>query len=114
MTSGNRVYLVSLALFGLLAAADAGRVGEDGTGAMWIAPELLEAASPAASVACTTPAVVHVTDLSSAGRVAFEWNPATSELSFHAQGIPRQVTLPEDWLSGAQELSLATMSCGSR
>ena len=103
-----------MALLGLLAAAEAGRVGEDGTGAMWVAPELMDAGKPATLLGCANRAVAQVADLTSAGRVAFEWHPATSELSFDGHAVMPQVTLPEDWLPGSQDLSLTTWNCGSR
>lgn len=95
-------------------AADAGRVGEDGTGAMWVAPELLELVAPARQTGCAGEAVVTVADLASAGRTTFEWNPDTGELSFDARGVMPQVALPEDWLPDSQVLALTTQSCGSR
>jgi len=107
------VTLVSLTFLGLIVAADAGRVGEDGTGAMWIAPELVELLAPATQSGCTEHIVVTVADLASAGRT-FEWHPETGELSFDAHGVMPQVALPEDWLPDSQVLALPTQSCGSR
>src|SRR5262245_64604761 len=92
--------MVSISLLMLaVCAADAGREGETGTGAMWIAPEL--AREPTA-LTCAQSASVRPRDLvfetiepgevdeeeirllSMAGRevVSFEWNPATGELSY--------------------------------
>ena len=83
-----------------LAAADAGRLGEGGTGALWIAPELVEGAPPAES--CSQRAAVQPRELvfetlqpenfdaelpgqlalGARGVVAFEWNAGTGELSY--------------------------------
>jgi len=90
-------------------------VGEDGTGAMWIAPELLEFTRPTVNSGCTGEIVMQVSDLASAGRSNFDWNPVTGELSFDAQRVMQQVTLPEDWLPEESERpALPTQSCGSR
>ncbi len=43
-------------------------MGEDGTGAMWIAPELVELVEPATQSGCIGDAVIKVADLASAGR----------------------------------------------
>ncbi len=93
---------------GALAAADAGRVGEDGTGAMWVAPELLEAVAAAAGCASS----VAATTCNRMARVAFEWHPATGELSFAADDVHPAITLPEDFFP--EPLASATRSCGSR
>jgi hypothetical protein len=107
--SGKRpVSLILLTLLGAFAAADAGRVGEDGTGTMWVAPELLGAVEAAGLLGCTGEAVAHPTDLPAHGKVTFEWHPETGELSFDGS----KLTLPEDL-----ELSTSTpaaQSCGSR
>lgn len=104
--SGKRTVSIHLfALAALSAAALAGRVGEDGTGTLWIAPELIASATPLAD-ACAFPArtqpvelrfeMLHPDDIDShapllAGLtndhrevVDFDWNPATSELQFRA------------------------------
>ena len=112
VNSGNRVTIALATLLGLFAAADAGRVGEDGTGAMWIAPELV-AALPHAQPGCSDEVVAQVTDLAAAGRLTFEWHPATGELSFDARGVMPQVDLPEHWLQDSQVVTVA-QSCGSR
>jgi hypothetical protein len=81
----------------MFAAAQAGRVGEDGSGAMWIAPELVSKVSVGEPCShAVRPAsrdvvfeVVHWGDEAEQARVirgssravAFEWNEATSELS---------------------------------
>jgi hypothetical protein len=80
--SGNRTSsIVALAILGAFAAADAGRAREDGTGAMWVAPELLGALETVRFSDCNHEVVIK-TDLLTNGRVVFEWQPATGELSF--------------------------------
>jgi hypothetical protein len=103
---------MALVFLGALTAADAGRVGEDGTGAMWVAPELLEAVAAVGPPGCTSEAVVEVTTLQTNGRVAFEWHPATGELSFAEGGVKPAITLPADFRP--ESLVRATRSCGSR
>ncbi len=111
-------------------SALAGRVGEDGTGAMWIAPELLERSTPPIT-ACGLPGRtqpvelrferVHVDDMdlnapqlavqvTDREAVAFEWNPATSELHFRATAgshVFSDLAVPSD---GAMD----PPHCGSR
>jgi hypothetical protein len=113
VNSGNRVTTAVISLLCVFAATDAGRVGEDGTGAMWVAPELLAAVAPA-QPECGSNVVVQVTDLAAAGRVNFDWHPATGELSFDARGVMPQVDLPDDWLPDSQDLVTPIQSCGSR
>jgi len=81
-------------LLGAFAAADAGRVGEDGTGAMWVAPELVQVMEEH-SLPGGSHEVVIRTDLQTNGRVVFEWHPETGELSFAAGGLEPAFTLPE-------------------
>ena len=114
VNAGNRNRsIAAVTLLGMFAAADAGRVGEDGTGAVWVAPELLEALNAAAFPACIRDVVIQAgLESDSNGRVAFEWHPATGELSFAADGIKPAVTLPEE-LSPASAIA-AAQDCGSR
>jgi len=115
VNSGNRkASVLALVFLGALTAADAGRVGEDGTGAMWVAPELLEAMAAIGLPGCTSEAVavVEFAALQTNGRVAFEWHPATGELSFSADGVNPAITLPGDFFP--EPLASATRSCGSR
>ena len=98
-------------LVSTLAAANAGRVGEDGTGAVWVAPELLEALNAGRFPDCGHEAIIK-TDLAANGRVVFEWHPATGELSFAADGIKPAVTLPEDFSTDFAKA--ATQNCESR
>jgi hypothetical protein len=111
--------MVSLGVLSLLvafAAADAGRVGEDGTGAMWVAPELLDAIDGATRLGCTGNALVQATELPLQGKVSFEWHPATGELTFAAAGpMPAAIssTTPPENFEPAPS-TLAMRSCGSR
>lgn len=83
-------------------------MGEDGTGAMWVAPELLGAVETAGLLNCAGAPLAQPTDLPSHGKVSFEWHPATGELSFDGANL----TLPEDFDPSA---STPTMrNCGSR
>ena len=100
--SGKRTVSIHVfALAALSAATLAGRVGEDGTGAMWIAPELLQRA-PLITATCSQSTriqtvdlkfeVLELVELDTSGTpladnhevVDFEWNPSTSELSYRA------------------------------
>lgn len=82
-------------------AVDAGRVGESGSGAVWIAPELLATAPPAATPCSQKTSLQprglvfetieagevdaqQARELTAAARemVRFEWDPATSELRY--------------------------------
>jgi len=122
--------MVSIHLFAvaaLFASALAGRVGEDGTGAMWIAPELVQAADPLASH-CSLPANARAVELrfelldpgdialhsrkvstDSLEIVDFDWNPATSELTYRASAgsqVFADLALPVTETTAA--------NCGSR
>jgi hypothetical protein len=109
-----------------LAAAPAGRVGENGTGAMWIAPELVAAPMPV--VTCGERSAPRSRELvferllpgapqelppaaAAGGAVTFEWNSETGELSF-ASVAPSGVF--DDLERGAVQAALSTDSCGPR
>jgi hypothetical protein len=112
VNSGNRTSSIAVLLFlGAIVATDAGRVGEDGTGAMWVAPELLEALGEDRLPGCAHDVVIR-TDLQTNGRVVFEWHPETGELSFATGGVNPALTLPEDFSS--EPLIPVSQSCGSR
>lgn len=126
--SGYRWVSAGFLLFTTLMAVDAGRVHESGTGAMWIAPELLPRALPARH--CAQVAAIPQRDLvfetldprhiddhlplitSSAPRevVNFEWNAATGELSFDTHSASAVFSD----LAAAQVSSGSLPSCGSR
>jgi len=113
VNSGNRtISIAALVFLGALAAADAGRVGEDGTGAMWVAPELLEALGAAKFPGCTHEVVIEAADLQSNGLVVFAWHPATGELTFTTNGVKPAITLPEE--VSLEPLNPAIRSCESR
>jgi hypothetical protein len=99
-------------LLGAFAAADAGRVGEDGTGAMLVAAELLDALGSARVPGCIHEEVIETAAPQTNGRVVFEWHPATGELSFATDSIQPALTLPEDF--SAELLAQTTQSCESR
>lgn len=98
----------------LVAAAQAGRPGEDGSGAMWIAPELV----PPTAIAepCVhrgTPTgrnlvfeVIRLDDdrqmpARAGGAVAFEWNAATGELSIAGNGAADPAAIRNSgWMIG--------------
>jgi hypothetical protein len=75
-------------------ASQAGRVGEDGSGAMWIAPELVRSTPSLrecsqAGHAVALPLTFEKLELSAAETMVetprgtiFAWNPATGELGF--------------------------------
>lgn len=102
--SGNRSVSVALFSFAALHAADAGRVGESGSGAMWIAPELVQVQVQMSAPVqpCSATASLRTRQLvfetlepggeepglpPAAGRevVSFEWNPRTGELYYHTR-----------------------------
>lgn len=86
-------------------------MGEDGTGAMWVAPEIVAVLEAVKLPGCTHEVVIEA-DLQTHGRVAFAWHPETGELSFAADGPTPALTLPADL--SAEPLARATRSCGSR
>ena len=112
-----------------LAATDAGRVGESGTGAMWVAPELLLDA-PAAQP-CSQPAAFRTRELvfetvelddidaelprqlaaSAREVVAFEWNAHTGELSYNTTAATRVFN---DLAPSSPASAPSGPSCGSR
>ncbi|MDF3021192.1 MAG: hypothetical protein K0Q92_2495 [Steroidobacteraceae bacterium] len=120
---------IGLLLFTALRAADAGRTHENGTGAMWIAPGLVEDALPALpcshSVTPVHRELVFETlaaedideDVSrlaaSAARevVTFEWHAATGELTFSTDA---STAVFSDLAPSFQVSSASTRSCGSR
>lgn len=103
---------MALAFLGAVVATDAGRLGEDGTGAIRVAPELLGVLNDARITGCTHEVVIEAADLETNGRVAFEWHPATGELSFAADTRKTEFKFPAD--APAQALAPAMQSCGSR
>jgi hypothetical protein len=112
--SGNRkVFVIATTLIVVaLCATDAGRVGEDGTGAMWVAPELLALLESPASVVCNGVIPAQPTGLPTHGKVTFEWNPETGELWFDPAARMPGITLPEG--SPSVPSALALQSCESR
>lgn len=112
MNSGTRIYsIAALAFFGAIVAEDAGRVGEDGTGAMWVAPELLDALGEIRLPGCSHEVVIEAADLQSNGRVVFEWHPATGELTFATNEVKPEFMLPE--VVSLKPLNSANQSCES-
>jgi hypothetical protein len=112
VNSGIRIFsLAALAFFGTFVAKEAGRVGEDGTGAMWVAPELLDALGEVRLPECSHEVVI-VADLQSNGRVVFEWHPATGELTFATDESKPELTLPE--AVSLEPLNSPIRSCESR
>lgn len=111
-----------------LYAANAGRPGESGTGAMWIAPELVDsrhAAQPCRQLTrldapdlvferldfpATDPDHPELTD-SAREVVAFDWNPATGELSYSATATTRVFS---DLGYATLASAAAGRNCGSR
>lgn len=99
------------ACLGTLAAANAGRPDEDGTGAVWVAPELLAALEASPLGGCMHDVLIEPARMQADGRVAFEWNPATGELSF-ADG--NALTRQEASSLSPRPEALAIQSCESR
>lgn len=119
---------IGLLLFTALRAADAGRTHENGTGAMWIAPELVEDALPSLpcglsatmvgrEVVFETLAAADIDEdlprlMASAARevVTFEWNDATGELTFSTDASTEVIS---DLAPSSQASSASTRNCGS-
>jgi hypothetical protein len=128
VNSGNRRFLPALILCATLYAANAGRPGESGTGAIWIAPELLEsrhdvqpcrqlttvdAPDPVFEMLEAETADLDGPQLADSARevVAFEWNPATGELSYSATATTRVFS---DLGYATLASAAAFRNCGSR
>lgn len=121
---------MGLSLLATLWAAEAGRAHESGTGAMWIAPELVAESLPvphcSQTAAITGRELVFETvdstdvdtDLSrliaSATRevVSFEWNAVTGELGFSTTHTTTAVF--SDLAPSSQASPSSAPSCGSR
>jgi hypothetical protein len=130
--SGNRwVFLALLTSFVALGATDAGFRGEDGSGMVWVAAELLapDGGDPGCRVEpLPQKAALHFETVDpsdedtaeaaetmaggAGGMVNFEWNAATGELSFTADAGIAALTLPEDFVNVASAQSIR--SCGPR
>jgi hypothetical protein len=129
VNSGNRKVSACLALFAVLAAPLAGRHAENGTGAMWIAPELVDAATPVTQP-CSQSAALHAREivfetlspgepvddarlLATASRemVRFEWNPSTGELSYDTSAAGGVFS---DLATSSRISGPPPSSCGSR
>jgi hypothetical protein len=115
----------------LAAAATAGHENENGTGAMWIAPELVAVQAPPAGSTCSQSAVSQRAQLRfemldpadieehlatpparTRAVVGFEWDAVSGELSFRSStgsAVFNDLALPSD-ASGV----LAQAHCGSR
>ena len=103
--------MLLLACLGSLAAANAGRSDEDGTGAVWVAPELLSSLDSTQLHGCMHDVVIEPVRMQADGRVDFEWHPETGELSFAAE-TAHAITRPGASSEGT--MALAMQSCGSR
>jgi hypothetical protein len=128
VNTGNRKVLsrLSLGALVLMVSTQAGRIGEDGSGAMWIAPELLAAKTRVEPCNRRNPAstrdvvfeVIRLEDHPDSphfetrqGAVAFEWNAATGELSF--AGTSRGEIFPDVKGVAHRATHLEARSCGS-
>jgi len=113
VNSGIRNFsIAAVAFFGAFVAEDAGRVGEDGTGAMWVAPELLDALGEGRLPDCKHEVVIEAADLQTNGRVVFEWHPATGELTFATNQEKPELTLPDE--VSAQPVNSSIQRCELR
>jgi hypothetical protein len=112
---GNRSACVStLSLFAVLVASNAGRLGEDGAGSMWLATDLAPLVEPEFSPRTCREDALRPTELrfekirsdadidrprSSPSEddriVRFQWNPKTGELWFDTRAASTQIKLPE-------------------
>jgi hypothetical protein len=127
--SGYRQVSIGLLVFVALGPTDAGRLHESGTGAMWIAPELVASSSGvqkcSQAAAMSRPELIFETldagdlddeaprQLASAARevVDFQWNPATGELSFHTHAT---TGIFSDLAPSSAASAASAPSCGSR
>jgi hypothetical protein len=130
--SGKRRVSIPVATLVVLAvAANAGHENENGTGAMWIAPELVAVQAPPAASACSQSALPQPAQLrfemldpadieehlarppvSTRAVVDFEWNAASGELSFQSSSgstVFSDLAPPSD----ASGVSVQA-NCGSR
>jgi hypothetical protein len=105
--------LILLAGFGAIAAGNAGHPHEDGTGAVWVAPELLGALEMGGLSSCMHDVVIEPARMQYDGRVSFEWHAATGELSFAGEST-HAVTRPAISSPSPEPLPLAMQSCESR
>jgi hypothetical protein len=113
---GNRSACVSaLSLFAVLVASNAGRLGEDGAGSMWLDTDLAPLVDLKFSPRTCREGALRHTELrfekirsdarlersrsSPSGDeriVRFQWNPKTGELWFDTRAASTQIKLPED------------------
>ena len=105
-------HLLVLAGLGAFAAGNAGHRHEDGTGAVWVAPELHAALDEGGLSGCMHDLVIEPAEMQQR-RVEFEWHPATGELSF-AQDPASPVKRRADPSPSPKPLPLAMQSCESR
>jgi hypothetical protein len=105
-------HVLVLAGLGGFAAGNAGHRHEDGTGAVWVAPELLAALDEGGLPGCMHDLLIDPARMQQ-GRVEFEWHPATGELSF-AQDAANPVKHLAASSPSPQPLPLAMQSCESR
>jgi hypothetical protein len=132
VNSGNRSAFSSVFVcVAMLATSQAGRVGEDGSGALWIAPELIK--HPLPVLECTQATEPQALELqfemiemgedpqlprlAAAGArrtVAFEWNAATGELSFDTDTAASAAMFRDLENPATRKSSLTARSCGSR
>jgi hypothetical protein len=112
VNSGNRsVSIVALTLLGSLCAAAAGDAYEDGTEAMYFAPEVT-ARLPAGAECADSMQFERIHLTGGGAMVDFDWKPHTGELSFHVRASTARVTLPERFLTAASVSPVP--SCESR
>src|SRR4029079_13782338 len=82
-----------LACIGALAAANAGRPGEDATCAVWIAPELGAVLEASPLAGCMHDVHIEPVQMQADGREAFEWHPEPGNLAFadaHTAALQRR------------------------
>jgi hypothetical protein len=105
------VSIAALTLLGSLWAEAAGDAFEDGTEAMYFAPEVT-ARSPAGAECGDSMQFERIHLTGGGAMVDFDWEPQTGELSFHARASTARVTLPERFLTAASVSPVP--SCESR
>jgi hypothetical protein len=100
VNSGNRtVFSLLFAGVAIAASSQAGRVGEDGSGAMWVATELL--APPPSAATCSQPTQFHAEEL------VFETIMDRGELDWATSGVLAGKAVLFDWNGRTGELTYA-------
>jgi hypothetical protein len=121
---------IGFLLLATIVSPQAGRIGEGGAGAVWIAPELVATRPVPTAQPCMQTAALRTRTLvfetlepdeggidegalltASREVVSFEWNPATGELSYDTSATTGMFS---DLAASSPAALRAARSCGSR